>query len=134
MVMLIICCSFFFVKQNTAYEIRISDWSSDVCSSDLLVLSLSKDRPFLPRRRRGRTALRQAQGKRHLKMSAANSRPTTRSPRSSTSEERRGGQACVSTCRSRWSRYLYNKKVHVAQLHSRFYPTTYNQTSDNIYT
>src|SRR3546814_2343402 len=26
---------FFFVKQKTAYEIRISDWSSDVCSSDL---------------------------------------------------------------------------------------------------
>src|SRR3546814_5201201 len=26
----------FFFKQNTAYEMRISDWSSDVCSSDLL--------------------------------------------------------------------------------------------------
>src|SRR3546814_16900864 len=31
-----ICC-FFFFKQKTAYEMRISDWSSDVCSSDLLV-------------------------------------------------------------------------------------------------
>src|SRR3546814_2039825 len=29
---------FFFVKQKTAYEMRISDWSSDVCSSDLLAL------------------------------------------------------------------------------------------------
>src|SRR3546814_2442712 len=29
---------FFFVKQKTAYEMRISDWSSDVCSSDLLLL------------------------------------------------------------------------------------------------
>src|SRR3546814_4491186 len=29
---------FFFFKQKTAYEMRISDWSSDVCSSDLLVL------------------------------------------------------------------------------------------------
>src|SRR3546814_1246921 len=28
------CCCFFF-KQKTAYEMRISDWSSDVCSSDL---------------------------------------------------------------------------------------------------
>src|SRR3546814_1115049 len=28
---------FFFFKQKTAYEIRISDWSSDVCSSDLRV-------------------------------------------------------------------------------------------------
>src|SRR3546814_20372086 len=32
-----LCCSmcFFFFKQKTAYEMRISDWSSDVCSSDL---------------------------------------------------------------------------------------------------
>src|SRR3546814_14520708 len=29
------CCIFFFFKQKTAYEMRISDWSSDVCSSDL---------------------------------------------------------------------------------------------------
>src|SRR3546814_16116783 len=31
--------SFFFFKQKTAYEMRISDWSSDVCSSDLLVVA-----------------------------------------------------------------------------------------------
>src|SRR3546814_4457188 len=30
------CCCFFFFKQKTAYEMRISDWSSDVCSSDLI--------------------------------------------------------------------------------------------------
>src|SRR3546814_1938333 len=30
------CCCIFFFKQKTAYEMRISDWSSDVCSSDLL--------------------------------------------------------------------------------------------------
>src|SRR3546814_3520546 len=29
-------CFFFFFKQKTAYEMRISDWRSDVCSSDLL--------------------------------------------------------------------------------------------------
>src|SRR3546814_17859386 len=29
------CILFFFFKQKTAYEMRISDWSSDVCSSDL---------------------------------------------------------------------------------------------------
>src|SRR3546814_20503084 len=34
--MLFVCCFFFFFKQKTAYEMRISDWSSDVCSSDLL--------------------------------------------------------------------------------------------------
>src|SRR3546814_12057937 len=31
-------CCFFFFKQKTAYEMRISDWSSDVCSSDLQLL------------------------------------------------------------------------------------------------
>src|SRR3546814_1182104 len=30
----------FFVKQKTAYELRISDWSSDVCSSDLRYLAI----------------------------------------------------------------------------------------------
>src|SRR3546814_5395046 len=30
-----LCVFFFFFKQKTAYEMRISDWSSDVCSSDL---------------------------------------------------------------------------------------------------
>src|SRR3546814_7811257 len=34
------CCYFFFFKQKTAYELRISDWSSDVCSSDLPVVAL----------------------------------------------------------------------------------------------
>src|SRR3546814_9376145 len=33
---------FFFYKQKTAYEMRISDWSSDVCSSDLLKARLRK--------------------------------------------------------------------------------------------
>src|SRR3546814_8440493 len=32
---------FFFFKQNTAYEMRISDWSSDVCSSDLVAVLFS---------------------------------------------------------------------------------------------
>src|SRR3546814_18392508 len=34
--MCIVCIVFFFFKQKTAYEMRISDWSSDVCSSDLV--------------------------------------------------------------------------------------------------
>src|SRR3546814_5511305 len=33
---------FFFFKQKTAYEMRISDWSSDVCSSDLRELLLNQ--------------------------------------------------------------------------------------------
>src|SRR3546814_20865533 len=35
-----VCC-FFFFKQKTAYEMRISDWSSDVCSSDLDALAVA---------------------------------------------------------------------------------------------
>src|SRR3546814_7958653 len=38
------CCFdvlFFFFKQKTAYEMRISDWSSDVCSSDLATRHIS---------------------------------------------------------------------------------------------
>src|SRR3546814_7414288 len=40
---------FLFFKQKTAYELRISDWSSDVCSSDL-ALGRPGDAPAPPRR------------------------------------------------------------------------------------
>src|SRR3546814_2308318 len=39
----IMCLCFFFFKQKTAYEMRISDWSSDVCSSDLVTLRVEHD-------------------------------------------------------------------------------------------
>src|SRR3546814_5484730 len=39
----------FFFKQKTAYEVRISDWSSDVCSSDLLGGSEAQKARWLPR-------------------------------------------------------------------------------------
>src|SRR3546814_4660369 len=38
----VLFCFFFFFKQKTAYEMRISDWSSDVCSSDLFDYSIIK--------------------------------------------------------------------------------------------
>src|SRR3546814_20315504 len=41
---LVVCCVFFF-KQKTAYEVRISDWSSDVCSSDLASSTASRYGP-----------------------------------------------------------------------------------------
>src|SRR3546814_4011493 len=43
--------SFFFFKQKTAYELRISDWSSDVCSSDLIGAQIEQivDYDVLPR-------------------------------------------------------------------------------------
>src|SRR3546814_2657947 len=45
-------CVFFFFKQKTAYEMRISDWSSDVCSSDLLNGSIALDMLALLEHRR----------------------------------------------------------------------------------
>src|SRR3546814_949457 len=47
--MVLICVFFvlFFFKQKTAYEMRISDWSSDVCSSDLLAVVMD-DMDFFP--------------------------------------------------------------------------------------
>src|SRR3546814_1310481 len=102
--------SFFFVfffKQKTAYEMRISDWSSDVCSSDLRrdeqVLEYAASfeigghlRYFQqvvgpPADIDGRKRkLRELNGRGH---------------RRNRSEERRVGKECVSTCRSRWSPY-----------------------------
>src|SRR3546814_3645482 len=79
---------FFFFKQKTAYEMRISDWSSDVCSSDL----------------RSTLELRQALPERvTLVYDAVPSRPSL--TMLARSEERRVGKECVSTCRSRWSPY-----------------------------
>src|SRR3546814_5276378 len=45
-----VCC-FFFFKQKTAYEMRISDWSSDVCSSDLEIELREVDRAHHQRRK-----------------------------------------------------------------------------------
>src|SRR3546814_10880131 len=51
-VRVLICCTcysfFFFFKQKTAYEMRISDWSSDVCSSDLQGRQAGRHRPCRP--------------------------------------------------------------------------------------
>src|SRR6059058_6551033 len=76
---------FFFFKQETAYEMSLRDWSSDVCSSDL-------------RRGRGwsRRWIRAAGAPRRCAAWTARPRARRRS------EERRVGKECVTTCRSRW--------------------------------
>src|SRR3546814_3950419 len=45
--MFIYMCFVFFFKQKTAYEMRIRDWSSDVCSSDLLERHLRPEQAIL---------------------------------------------------------------------------------------
>src|SRR3546814_7946230 len=53
---------FFFFKQKTAYEMRISDWSSDVCSSDLIFLERKGPRVAEPAREHGRRRLMPRRG------------------------------------------------------------------------
>src|SRR3546814_18141054 len=96
---------FFFFKQKTAYEMRISDWSSDVCSSDL--------------------QLNEAGGKlwrQVVEIGMVLARNNKHMPRPYgvdikkghevvvRSEERRVGKECVSTSRSRWTPFNKKKK------------------------
>src|SRR3546814_2197808 len=92
----------FFFKQKTAYEMRISDWSSDVCSSDLKVLNSSVQMRLICDDFKFSSWNRTAAGKRTLARKAADAIRISPAGRS---EERRVGKECVSTCRSRWSPY-----------------------------
>src|SRR3546814_1903135 len=112
---------FFFFKQKTAYEMRISDWSSDVCSSDLRNLQQIAHRidgihlPMndvviphhvlhalvggFPRHDKYRQALLDCPANEAFFRAEVENIIAIRS------EERRVGKECVSTCRSRWSPY-----------------------------
>src|SRR3546814_20618986 len=107
----------FFFKQKTAYEMRISDWSSDVCSSDLYPM----------RRRAGKYSLIHCHTKRlmaplricqryrtgtiviAIKISGKRPQPQPLRKvlkyRRARSEERRVGQELVIKGRARWSPY-----------------------------
>src|SRR3546814_3509817 len=107
---------FFFFKQKTAYELRISDWSSDVCSSDLTI-RLGYD-PVIAATERPWQGAKSVYGPIAtwiqwfsswvggdsmqltvwmLQLSVAISLIRA--------EERRVGKECVRQCRSRWGRY-----------------------------
>src|SRR3546814_7994956 len=93
----------FFFKQKTAYEMRISDWSSDVCSSDLSPAGRPRLRGVpAPVHGAGCDDLDLARHRRVRRIPVPR-RAADRAP--GRSEERRVGKACVSTCRSRWSTY-----------------------------
>src|SRR3546814_16838841 len=112
---------FFFFKQKTAYELRISDWSSDVCSSDLYSTHLPgcpcAETPGAAGRlthantgaSQGSPAFAQRcpMGSVKTRRLKPGGRPKKTVPRPAwtlrSSEERRVGKECVSTCRSRWA-------------------------------
>src|SRR3546814_5338704 len=103
----------FFFKQKTAYEMRISDWSSDVCSSDLLETATADQR-------KARAALEKAAAGLSLEQNQTAVLKANRAEAQAQivqaeadiaavqldldnrSEERRVGKECVSTCSSRW--------------------------------
>src|SRR3546814_13463763 len=110
----------FFFKQKTAYEMRISDWSSDVCSSDLAhgeelcrqfqgagfnfqqisyKSGSDEDRKDLIEEFRKSNSSIQGLVSCEVLTKGFDVKDVMRS------EERRVGTECVSTCRSRWSAY-----------------------------
>src|SRR3546814_10358087 len=107
----LLLCIFFFFKQKTAYEMSISDWSSDVCSSDLgTFMQLSPHTLLIG------GSLSAALVVPVLAAAPATMDVTVTIPRLKVaeyhrpyvairSEERRVGKECVSTCRSRGSTY-----------------------------
>src|SRR3546814_5463449 len=114
---------FFFFKQKTAYEMRISDWSSDVCSSDLprpdqqMIRRARRERALVHPRfdrfevRGGEDAVEPGDGAAAVEAVARIDNAVVRAKIGEAaaarapfrSEERRVGKESGSTCRSRWS-------------------------------
>src|SRR3546814_14979614 len=119
-------CLFLFFKQKTAYEMRISDWSSDVCSSDLSRSSRSPSSAggctstMKSATHAGRARKSWPRGTAPLvtKGPSGGYTKTITDPIGGNpgghlgggSEDRRAGKECVSTCRSRRSPLHYKKK------------------------
>src|SRR3546814_10581244 len=110
----------FFFKHKTAYEVRISDWSSDVCSSDLRQVErarVQRIKPCAPPHQKQHndshthqtiniktsTPINRAPQYLHARARCGAWCPRSANPSRTRSEERRVGKECVSTCRSRWS-------------------------------
>src|SRR3546814_5758775 len=112
---------FFFFKQKTAYEMRISDWSSDVCSSDLVLTGGGTGIALLEKLREATGDIDWSQidlywGDERFLPSGDPERNEVQArealldhvpvdPDRVRSEERRVGKESVNTCRSRWSPY-----------------------------
>src|SRR3546814_981656 len=108
------CWLVFLFKKKTAYEMRISDWSSDVCSSDLAKAACVG----VARQQAGGDDIARIAGvgatgdggndhcavqhQARLVLDLAGDSARGQLRRRHISEERRGGKECVSTCSSRW--------------------------------
>src|SRR3546814_20042036 len=115
---------FCFFKQKTAYEMRISDWSSDVCSSDLSThparapraLAASEEFALVRQHPRFRRYRREARAQAARDQGRQGPRHAGRARRADSSayrsEESRGGKECVSTCRSRGSLFQYKHTTY----------------------
>src|SRR3546814_4704265 len=115
---------FFFFKQKTAYEMRISDWSSDVCSSDLAMVGrgahdrqaqrdvdavvevqrLDRDQRLVVIHAQRRVIGLARAGVEHA-VGGQRTHDVHALRAQGRSEERRVGKEGVSKCRSRWSPY-----------------------------
>src|SRR3546814_15973715 len=120
---------------------RISDWSSDVCSSDLFPAPLQRGKAVFAAKRAARyhgpkvdaTASREILTRPRVFSASWSQTPGALSGFAPLrlhhsvhrrSEERRVGKECVSTCRSRWS--PYNKKTKKNQINEN------NNTNDRV--
>src|SRR3546814_8666892 len=108
-----VTCVFFF-KQKSAYDMRISDWSSDVCSSDLVsTVAIDASRTCPSAHPEILNAAPLAQGLYNPQNEhdacgvgfVAHIKGRKSHAIIQRSEERRVGKECVSTCRSGWSPY-----------------------------
>src|SRR3546814_10860049 len=110
---------FFLFKHKTAYEMRISEWSSDGCSSDLGVrrkdsrrlakVSIAAWGRLAPRITAWTSSLMASEAWADRSNAGNGARATLRT-RFSRSEDRRVGEGCVSKCRYRWSPYTSKQK------------------------
>src|SRR3546814_2212277 len=97
---------FCFFKQKSAYEMRISDWSSDVCSSDLQIPHLGAcGAEGRPRQLTQRAALAKVRSGDRCPINSSLRVYTSSDSIPDRSEERRVGKEGVSRCRSRWWPY-----------------------------
>src|SRR3546814_12652079 len=121
---------FFFFKQKTAYEMRISDWSSDVCSSDLADGDQGLEAGATGDLHVHGGGARAQLGAQHdladqVEVPGVLDHGATGNHAElltlERSEARRVGKEGVSTGRSRWSPYHYKKKTR----------KTYNRTNHN---